>query len=77
MKYIILLTFLIDLGLLITGFILQGKQHPLAEKFIGFGVLALFLVVMPLFIYYRYRNKSAKDYMITKETLDKMRDKNI
>jgi hypothetical protein len=43
------------------------------EKLIGFGVAGLFLVVFPLFSYYRWKGKDVKDYMITKESLDKMR----
>lgn len=44
-----------------------------SQKLIGFGVIALFLVVFPLFSYYRWKDKDIKDYMITKENLDKMR----
>ncbi len=77
MKYIILFLFAIVLGLLITGFVLQGQEHPNAAKFIGFGALGLFFVVMPLFIIWRGRGKSVKDYMLTRENLDKMRDKDL
>lgn len=52
-------------------------QSEHAEKFIGFGVLGLFLVVIPIFSYYRWKGKSMKDYLITKENLDKMREKDV
>lgn len=45
-----------------------------AQKYIGFGVVGLFFVVFPLFIYHRWANRSLKDYMLTKENLDKMRE---
>lgn len=45
-----------------------------AQKLIGFGVVGLFLVVFPLFSYYRWKGKDVKDYMLTKENLDKMRE---
>ena len=45
-----------------------------SQKLIGFGVLGLFIVVFPLFSYYRWKGKNVQDYMLTKENLDKMRD---
>lgn len=44
-----------------------------SQKLIGFGVLGLFFIVFPLFSYYRWKDKNVKDYMLTKENLDKMR----
>jgi hypothetical protein len=29
---------------------------------------------MPLFIYHRWKNRSVKDYMLTKENIKKMQD---
>ena len=45
-----------------------------SEKLIGFGVAGLFLIVFPLFSYHHWKGKDPKDYMLTKENLDKMRD---
>ena len=45
-----------------------------SQKLIGFGVVGLFLIVFPLFSYYRWKDKNLKDYMLTKENLDKMRE---
>lgn len=45
-----------------------------AQKLIGFGVIGLFLVVFPLFSYYRWKDKDIRDYMLTKENLDKMKE---
>ncbi|MGB0982249.1 MAG: hypothetical protein ACPGUH_09140 [Winogradskyella sp.] len=45
-----------------------------AQKLIGFGVIGLFLVVFPLFSYYRWKGKDIRDYMLTKENLDKMKE---
>ncbi|MGB6268261.1 MAG: hypothetical protein WBF67_04560, partial [Olleya sp.] len=46
-----------------------------SQKLIGFGVLGLFFVVIPLFSYHRWKNRDAKDYMLTKEKLEDMRKK--
>lgn len=71
MKYIILILFLASAGLILTGFCFDLEY---SQKFIGFGVVGLFLVVFPLFSYYRWKDKDIKDYMLTKENLDKMKE---
>ena len=55
----------------VLGFLLDVS---FSEKLIGFGVLGLFLIVLPLFSYYRWKDKDVRDYMLTKENLDKMRE---
>lgn len=71
MKYIILIAFLASFGSILCGFLFDVEY---SEKLIGFGVLGLFLVVFPLFVYHRWKDKDLKDYMLTKENLDKMRE---
>ena len=46
-----------------------------SEKLIGFGVVGLFLITIPLFAYYRWKDKDPRAYMLTKENLDKMRER--
>ena len=71
MKYIIGFLFLLAFGSILTGFLTDSEY---SQKLIGFGVVGLFLIVFPLFSYYRWKDKNVKDYMITKENLDKMRE---
>ena len=71
MKYIIPLLTIAAFTSIILGFSLDVMY---SEKLIGFGVAGLFLIVFPLFSYYRWKGKDPKDYMLTKENLDKMRD---
>ncbi|EDP72527.1 hypothetical protein FBALC1_15537 [Flavobacteriales bacterium ALC-1] len=68
---ITLIAFLASIVSIICGLILEVEY---AQKLIGFGVLGLFLIVFPLFSYYRWKDKDVKDYMLTKENLDKMRE---
>lgn len=72
MKYIIGLLFIASTGSIITGFIL--KPQPVAEQLIGYGVVGLFLLVIPLFTYHRWKSRKVNDYMLTKENIEKMRD---
>lgn len=67
MKQLIFILFLAAFGSMITGYFLES------QKLIGFGVMGLFFLAFPLFAYYRWKDKDIKDYMITKENLDKMR----
>lgn len=70
-KYITFLFFILSMGSIGLGYILKVNY---AQKLIGFGVVGLFIIVFPLFSYYRWKDRSFKDYMINKESLDKMRE---
>ena len=67
-KIITGIAFLASLTGIVTGYIVDNP------KYIGFGVAGLFFVVFPLFSYYRWKDKDIKDYMITKENIEKMRE---
>ncbi|MEP3838369.1 MAG: hypothetical protein ABJM36_12015 [Algibacter sp.] len=71
MKYIIYFLAIAAFTSIILGFTLDVEY---SEKLIGFGVTGLFLVVFPLYTYYSWKDKNMKDYMLTKENLDKMRE---
>ena len=71
MKYIIIIALIASFASIICGFSLEVDY---SEKLIGFGVLGLFFVVFPLFAYYRWKDKDIRDYMLTQENLDKMRE---
>ena len=71
MKYLIIILFIVYLGSIIAGYFLDVSY---TEKLIGFGVVSLFIIVFPLFSYYRWKGKDVKDYMLTKSNLDKMRN---
>ncbi|MDB2462883.1 hypothetical protein N9W61_02135 [Algibacter sp.] len=71
MKYIIYILAIAAFTSIILGFTLDVAY---SEKLIGFGVSGLFLVVFPLYTYYSWKDKNMKDYMLTKENIDKMRE---
>jgi uncharacterized membrane protein YgaE (UPF0421/DUF939 family) len=70
MKYIIWSFFIISVALITGGYFLEVNY---TETLIGAGVAVLFVIVFPLFSYHRWKNKKLKDYMITKENIEKMR----
>jgi len=71
MKYIIIIALIASFGSILCGFLFEVDY---SQKLIGFGVLGLFFMVFPLFIYHRWKDKNLKDYMLSQENLDKMRE---
>ncbi len=69
MKTLIWILFVASLTSIVVGVVTNSE---LEEKYIGFGVVGLFLIVFPLFSYYRWKNKKISDYMLTKENIEKM-----
>ena len=49
----------------------------LGDQIIGLAVLASAFILMPIFLYVRWKGKRLKDYTLTKENMDKMRDKGL
>ena len=74
MKYfLIILSIGIAIGLG-WGHYIRTTEPKLGELIIGLSISALFFVFMPVFIYHRWKNKDVKDYMLTKENIEKMKE---
>ncbi|RDK88295.1 hypothetical protein [Marinirhabdus gelatinilytica] len=74
MRYVLIILFILIAASVGFGFYIKSEDLKTGEFCIGIGIVALFFVWMPLFIYHRWRKRSFKDYMLTKENLDKMRE---
>ena len=74
MKYILIIIFALVLISGCYGFYLKSEDAILANKLIGFAVLGLFLVWMPLFVYHRFNGKDIKKYMITDDFFKKIKE---
>jgi len=72
MKYVIIILAILVFGSIALGFIWESVY---SQKLIGFGVLGLFFVLFPLFSWHRWKGKKVEDYMLTKENLKKMRER--
>ncbi|MGY5352394.1 hypothetical protein ACXGQW_07505 [Wenyingzhuangia sp. IMCC45533] len=48
----------------ILGAFFHLTDNPASPKFIGLGVIILTLVLMPLFIYHRYKDKDLSKYSL-------------
>jgi nicotinamide riboside transporter PnuC len=72
MKYIIWLFFIAAIASILCGSLIEVSY---SKKLVGYGILGLFFLVIPLFSWYRWKDKNPKDYMLNKENLDKMRER--
>lgn len=73
-RIFIIVLFFASAIMLITGLFMQESNLQLSQKLIGGSVLCGFFILMPIFIYHRWKNKDIKDYMLTKENIQKMQD---
>ena len=68
MKIFIYVIFISSIILILSGYLIDGIN---SEKLIGLGTVLLFFIVIPLFLYYRWRNKSFKDFILKKDDIKK------
>lgn len=54
----------------------QEGQEIIGNKLVGFALAGGFFILMPLFIYHRWKDKNVQDYMLTKENILKMKEFN-
>ncbi|WP_378185792.1 hypothetical protein ACE939_11795 [Aquimarina sp. W85] len=77
MNYIIKLLFIIFAVLIAIGYYFKNSgDHITGDKLIGIAILLGSFVLMPVFIYHRWKNKKVQDYMLTSDNIQKMRDFN-
>ncbi|MDY8136856.1 hypothetical protein [Aquimarina sp. 2201CG5-10] len=77
MKYVIRILFITIIILISVGYYFKNTgNHDTGDKWVGIGILATSFILMPIFIYHRWKNKKVKDYMLTEENLKKMKEFN-
>ena len=79
MKYVLWVCFFIMLGGFGTGFYIKIIEDNLemGDKIIGLSVLFSTFIFMPLFLYHRWKGKDIKDYVLDKDKLEEMRNKDL
>jgi len=67
MKNLIKILFFINLIIFFLGIYLQYIAHnPIYSKIMGLGVLLLVFILLPLFLWYRYKDKKIEDFQFRK-----------
>lgn len=69
MKNLLILLFIIFLIWMGVGAYLVSSQHPKGDVVLGLGVLYMAFILMPAFIYYRYKDGKYKKYIINDDKL--------
>ncbi|NER18980.1 hypothetical protein [Spongiivirga citrea] len=65
MKHILrFLLIVIIIGVAVGYYFKNSGDSPTGDKIIGISILALSFILMPLFIYHRYKNKDLSGYSI-------------
>jgi len=78
MKYIIRILFISIIIIVSIGYYHKNTgDHLSGDKWVGIGILIASFILMPLFIYYRWKDKKVKDYMLTEENIKKMQDYSV
>ena len=49
-------------------------EFSVGNKIIGFSVLTAAFLYLPLFLYHRWKDKRLKDYTLTRENLERMKN---
>ena len=75
MRYLLRLLFLGILFSLAAGLYVKGSGDSLlGNRIIGFTVLTSAFIFMPLFLVHRWKGKKLKDYTLSQENLEKLRN---
>lgn len=64
MKILIRILFIIFLCWMFVGAYLINSEHPKAQIIMGLGVMYMSFILMPIFIYFRYKDNKYKKYII-------------
>lgn len=74
MKYLVIISAVVSIGLILAGLYFDIKDNPLMHKMYGFGTIGLFLITFPLFLFWR-RNKFSRDKLVWKNPSEREKEK--
>jgi protein-S-isoprenylcysteine O-methyltransferase Ste14 len=74
MKYTIRIVLIITVLIIVTGLVLLQYQFKKANFVVGIGVLLFAFVLLPLFLYHRYKGKKLTDYTLDKDKINQIFD---
>ncbi len=74
MKYFLSILFVAILIALGVGFYVKPQDPATGNLIIGLTLMVGIFVLMPLFIYHRWKSRNIEDYLLTKENIQKMHE---
>lgn len=74
LRWILLMFFLIAIGLIGYGYFFYSEIPANRDFYMGLGTFILFFVCIPLLLIYRRKRISIEKFLLTNESLKKMRE---
>lgn len=71
-----ILAILIGIAIGVGFYFRSNEDLVLGDRIIGIAVLASTFILLPLFLYHRWKGKRLQDYTLSDENLKKMRERN-
>lgn len=76
-RIFIIILFFVLAAMLGYGFYCKAYVDlALGHKFIGFAMVGGFFILMPTFIYHRWKDRKVADYMLTDDAFKRMKEYN-
>lgn len=76
-RIFIIVLFFVLAGMLAYGFYCKENiDVALGHKFIGLSIAGGFFILMPTFIYHRWKDRKVADYMLTDDAFKRMKEFN-
>ncbi|TYP99765.1 hypothetical protein C7447_101369 [Tenacibaculum adriaticum] len=73
MKKVVTTLFIIFLLWMLAGAYLLAVDHEKAQVIMGLGVFFMAFILMPVFIYYRYKDGKYKKYVLDDKKIEEWR----
>ncbi len=74
MKYFLSILLIVVVVAICIGFYVKPQDEATGHLIIGTSIVVGFFILMPMFIYHRWKDKNVKDYMLTKESIERMQN---
>ena len=75
MNKILLFLFSVFIIGLFTGFYYKSTDEIIGNKILGFSVVFLVFIFMPIFLVYRIKGKKFEDYTLSDKNIKKMKER--
>ena len=77
MRYLIKILFFLFTGMVCYGYYHKSMvNYDAGDKWIGLGIIGGAFILMPIFIYHRWKGRDVKEYMLTEDAIKRMNDFN-
>ena len=73
MKYFLRILLIAVIAGVAIGFYIKNSDVAQGDLIIGLSLVSGVFILMPAFIYHRYKDRNIKDFMLDKDSIERMR----